>query len=68
MPTCPECDAMIAVEEDLLEEGQTVECPECGAELEVVSTEPVEFDILSRDDNENEDEDFDVDDEDKEEP
>jgi alpha-aminoadipate carrier protein LysW len=65
MPTCPECDAMIDIEEDLLEEGQTIECPECGAELEVVSTEPVELDILSR--NGDEEEDFDVDDEEEEE-
>jgi alpha-aminoadipate/glutamate carrier protein LysW len=62
MPTCPECDAMIDLEEDLLEEGQTIECPDCGAELEVVSTEPVELDILSRNGEEGE-EDFDVDDE-----
>jgi alpha-aminoadipate/glutamate carrier protein LysW len=61
MPTCPECDAMIDLEEDLLEEGQTIECPDCGAELEVVSTEPVELDILSR--NGDEEEDFDADDE-----
>ena len=46
MPTCPECDAMIDIEEDQLEEGQTIECPECGAELEVVSTAPVELDIV----------------------
>jgi alpha-aminoadipate carrier protein LysW len=64
MPTCPECDAMIDIEEDLLEEGHAIECPECGAELEVVSTEPVELDILSR--NGDEEEDFDVDDEEKE--
>lgn len=54
MPACPECDAMIDIDEDLVEEGQTVECPECGAELEVVSTDPVELDILSRgEDDEN---------------
>jgi len=47
MPACPECDAMIDIEEDQLEEGQIIECPECGAELEVVSTEPVELDIVS---------------------
>jgi alpha-aminoadipate/glutamate carrier protein LysW len=63
MPTCPECDAMIDIEEDLVEEGQSIECPECGAELEVVSTEPVELDILSRgEDDDDEDEDVDVDD------
>ena len=38
---------MIDIEEDQLEEGQIIECPECGAELEVVSTEPVELDIVS---------------------
>ena len=44
MPTCPECDAAIDIEEEELEEGQIVDCPECGAELEVVSTNPVELD------------------------
>ncbi len=43
MPTCPECDAAIDIEEEELEEGQIVDCPECGAELEVVSTNPVEL-------------------------
>lgn len=60
MPACPECDAMIDIDEDMVEEGQSVECPECGAELEVVSTDPVELDILSRgEDDENEDVDID---------
>ena len=62
MPMCPECDAMIDIEEDLVEEGQTIECPDCGAELEVVSTEPLELDILSRGEDD-EDEDADIDDE-----
>ncbi len=43
MPTCPECDAAIDIEEEDLEEGQIVDCPDCGAELEVVSTNPVEL-------------------------
>ncbi len=55
MPTCPECDAMIDIEEDQIEEGQTIECPECGAELEVVSVEPLEFDVLRNGDEEEED-------------
>jgi alpha-aminoadipate/glutamate carrier protein LysW len=59
MPACPECDAMIDIEEDLVEEGQSVQCPECGAELEVVNTSPVELDILGRGED---DEDGDVDD------
>lgn len=62
MPACPECDAMIDIDEDLVEEGQSVECPECGADLEVVSTDPVELDILSRGEDD-EDDDVDIDDE-----
>jgi len=63
MPSCPECDAMIDIEEDQIEEGQTVECPECGAELEVVSVEPIEFDVLRNEDEGEED----IDDEEDEE-
>jgi alpha-aminoadipate/glutamate carrier protein LysW len=62
MPACPECDAMIDIEEDLVEEGQSVQCPECGAELEVVNISPVELDILGRGED---DEDGDVDDDDE---
>jgi alpha-aminoadipate carrier protein LysW len=63
MPTCPECDAMIDIEEDQIEEGQAVECPECGAELEVVCVEPIEFDVLRNEDEGEED----IDDEEDEE-
>jgi alpha-aminoadipate/glutamate carrier protein LysW len=59
MPTCPECDAMIDIDEDQVEEGQAIECPECGTELEVVSTEPIELDILGNHDEEEEDHDGD---------
>jgi len=55
---------MIDIEEDQLEEGQTIECPECGAELEVVSTEPVELDIVSSGEPE-EEEDIDEEEEEK---
>jgi len=40
---CPECESPIVVDEDLLEEGETVECEECGASLEVTGTDPVEL-------------------------
>jgi alpha-aminoadipate/glutamate carrier protein LysW len=55
MPTCPECDAAIDIEEEEIEEGQIVDCPECGAELEVVSTNPVQVELV-KDDEEKEDE------------
>lgn len=53
MAHCPECEAVIDVEDDL-EEGQTLDCPECGAELEVVNTNPVELDLISNEDEEEE--------------
>lgn len=40
---CPECDNPIEVDEDNVEEGETVTCDECGTELEVVSIDPLEL-------------------------
>ena len=38
--TCPECEATLTLPADLIE-GEIVPCPDCGAELEVVTTDPV---------------------------
>ncbi len=54
MATCPECEATIDVEDDEIEEGRRLDCPECGAELEVVNTNPLELDLISSDDEEEE--------------
>lgn len=56
MAVCPECDAAIDIEDDEVEEGQTLDCPECGAELEVVSTNPVELNAILEEENEEEEE------------
>jgi alpha-aminoadipate carrier protein LysW len=42
MSNCPECDAQIAVGDDKYA-GEIIVCPECQAELEVVSLDPVEL-------------------------
>jgi alpha-aminoadipate/glutamate carrier protein LysW len=55
MAVCPECEGTIDVEDEEVEEGQTLDCPECGAELEVVSTNPVELNAVAEEDNEEED-------------
>lgn len=55
MAICPECEAHVDIEEDEIEEGQTLDCPECGAELEVVSTNPVELDLVEEEEDEKED-------------
>ena len=55
MAHCPECEAVIEVEDDV-EEGATLDCPECGAELEVVNTNPMELDVVSSEEEEEEEE------------
>ncbi len=42
MAECPECGAIIEVDEEL-EEGEIINCADCGAELEVISEDPLEF-------------------------
>jgi alpha-aminoadipate carrier protein LysW len=43
---CPECDNPIVVDADDVEEGETLQCDECGADLEVVSVDPLEVTSL----------------------
>lgn len=50
MAICPECEAPIDIEEDEIEEGQTLDCPECGAELEVVSINPLGLNLVEDED------------------
>ena len=71
MVNCPVCDAAIDVEEDDLDEGETISCDECGATLNVISIDPLEL-ASADDDDDDEDEDdedltFDEDDEDEDE-
>ena len=40
---CPECDAPITLEKPL--RGEIIACPDCGAELEVVSENPLQLDL-----------------------
>ena len=40
--SCPECDATITLAADVVE-GEIIVCPDCAAELEVTSVDPVEL-------------------------
>jgi alpha-aminoadipate carrier protein LysW len=66
MANCPECDALVDLEADEAEEGELVSCPECGTDLEVVSTNPLELRLAEDEDLDDED-DEDEDDEDDDE-
>ncbi|MGE5813164.1 MAG: MJ0042-type zinc finger domain-containing protein [Acidobacteriota bacterium] len=68
MATCPECDADLDVDESDVEEGDQVDCPECGETFVVTGTDPLELEIADEDEDEEEEEeeedDADLDDED----
>jgi len=51
---CPECGALIDLEEDEVEEGETFPCPECAVDLEVVNIHPLELDAIGDEDEEDE--------------
>lgn len=40
---CPECDNPITIDTEEVEEGEIVQCDECGSDLEVVSVDPLEI-------------------------
>jgi len=43
MVICPECESDLDFEEDEVDEGEVVSCPECGTDFEVVAIEPLQL-------------------------
>lgn len=66
MVKCPVCDAALDIDEDELDEGDEFTCDECGAELAVVGTEPLEIEPASDADEDEDEDEEDLDDEDDE--
>lgn len=52
---CPECDNPLTIDADEVEEGETLQCDECGADLEVVSAEPLEIALVDAEGYDDED-------------
>ena len=46
MATCPVCEGTFYLDEEDVEEGDLINCEECGVELEVVSTDPLELEAV----------------------
>jgi len=51
---CPKCAVEVDLDEDEVEEGEILNCPECEAELEVVQIHPVRVNVISDEDEEDE--------------
>jgi len=59
MVECPVCEGNIDVDEEDVDEGDTISCDECGAALKVVGTEPLELESAEEEEeDEDEDDDF----------
>jgi alpha-aminoadipate carrier protein LysW len=66
MVNCPDCESDLDIEEDEVDEGEVVACPECGKEFEVITVNPIELKgVDDEDDEDDEDEEEEAEDEDE---
>ena len=56
MVYCPECESNLDIEEDEVDEGEIVSCPECGTDFEVITVSPLELKPVDTEEYEEEDE------------
>lgn len=66
MVECPVCEGKIDVDEEDVDEGDSISCDECGADLKVIGTEPLELESADELEEEEEEEGY-VEDEEEEE-
>jgi len=66
MVNCPNCDAIIDLDEDELDEGDTLTCEECGADLSVTGLDPLELETTEDEEEEEEEDDLDYDEDEEE--
>lgn len=69
MVNCPNCEAVMDLDVEELDEGDTLTCDECGAEVSVTGLDPLELETSEDEDEEEEedDEDLEYDEDDEEE-
>jgi alpha-aminoadipate carrier protein LysW len=68
MVYCSKCETDLDIDEDEVDEGAVVSCPECGTDFEVITVNPIELKIVGEDDiEEDEDEEDALDEEDEDE-
>jgi alpha-aminoadipate carrier protein LysW len=67
MVVCPVCEGTIDVDEEEVDEGDAISCDECGADLKVTGTDPLELESAEEVEEEDEEEFLDEDEEEEEE-
>jgi alpha-aminoadipate carrier protein LysW len=61
MVNCPNCDALLDLDEEELDEGDPLTCEECGADLSVTGLDPLELETTEDEEEDEEDDEEDVD-------
>jgi len=56
MVYCPVCETDLDIDEDEVDEGAVVSCPECGKDFEVVTVNPIELKVVGADEIDEDDE------------
>jgi alpha-aminoadipate carrier protein LysW len=56
MVHCPECESNLDVDEDEVDEGEVISCPECGTDFEVITASPLELKAVDEAEYEEDDE------------
>ena len=56
MVPCPECESDLDIDEEEVDEGEVGSCPECGADFEVITTNPLELNRVSEEEEAEEEE------------
>ena len=65
MTLCRESETNLDLDEDELEEGEIVSCPECGSDFEVVTKNPLELNPVDDYEEGDDEDDLDEDEEDE---
>jgi alpha-aminoadipate/glutamate carrier protein LysW len=66
MAICPECEFEIDIDEYDVDRGDTLDCDNCGVTLEIISLNPIEFEVASEDDEDEEEDEDDLGDDEEE--
>jgi alpha-aminoadipate/glutamate carrier protein LysW len=56
MVPCPECENNLDIDEDEVDEGEIVSCPECGTDFEVITVSPIELKAVEEEEYDEEEE------------
>lgn len=51
MAKCPACEGTFFLDVEELEEGDVISCEECGKDLEVVSTDPLDLEVVEEEES-----------------